>query len=116
MSICKLDSSDCHFKVRSEIIEKKKLKTDSLCMSIAWDWSFKGYSRLGMAEELETALKSAKIATKESKATLAITETCLFHTAEQTVSDYEFKNDQYSGILLFGSSVKLKQHLVYLLN
>jgi hypothetical protein len=85
-------------------------------MSIAWDWSFKGYSRLGMAEELETALKSAKIATKESTATLAITETCLFHTAEQTVSDYEFKNDQYSGILLFGSSVKLKQHLVYLLN
>lgn len=90
MASCDLPPDDCHFLTRREMIQTNNLKDlDDLCISIAWDLMYKGFTAQGINNELVSCLTSARINRDNFKMSLAIPETCLLHMAQTFVSKYE---------------------------
>ena len=62
-----LPTSDCHSTLRKELIEKEGFVPPNLCMSVAWDWLFRGCTATGIGKEIDTSLSSAKVCQKKKK-------------------------------------------------
>jgi len=89
MSTSPLPSSDCHSHLRRALIRDEKITKEVVCLSIAWDWMYRGYTSDGINDELESALSCAKLNQKHSKLSLAITETSVLQSARVVVSRFE---------------------------
>lgn len=54
-----LNADDCHFEMRKKLgNDLGEGKKDNRCVSLAWDWIYKGYTSLGVAREISTTLKA----------------------------------------------------------
>lgn len=78
-----LPLSDCYSKIRADLIEEEENITYSktLCLSLAWDWMFKGISSEGINREILSILEYAKLNRQNNAITLAIPETYLLQMA-----------------------------------
>lgn len=95
MSVDSLRTSDCHSTLRKELIEKQDFVPPNLCMSVAWDWLFRGYTATGIGKEIDTSLSSAKVCQKNEKICLAIPERVLLCTAKQMITQCDSKKHQF---------------------
>jgi len=89
MATASLPASDCHSHLRKALIKEENITGEVVCLSIAWDWMYRGYTIDGMNNELESALLCAKLNQKHKKLSLAITETSILHSALVAVSQFE---------------------------
>lgn len=95
MSIAALPEGDCHKKLREKTIEEYKLTKETLCVSIAWDWMYRGVSVGGINREFSSVLEAVVLNRKNGKLSLAIPEFSLFQMAkilnpgEKTASSLE---------------------------
>lgn len=89
MTTASLPASDCHSHLRKALIEEENITGEVTCLSIAWDWMYRGYTTVGMNDELEGALLCAKLNQEHAKLSLAITETSILHSALVMVSQFE---------------------------
>jgi hypothetical protein len=80
-----LPEYDCHAKMREELLHKinrKQLPLSSICISIAWDWTYRGFTAEAMNREISSMMECAALNREHRTLSLAIPETSLLHTAK----------------------------------
>jgi hypothetical protein len=87
MATAQLPENDCHYTIRSELIRKEQLTKDVTCVSVAWDWMYRGISSKGIHEELDSTLQCAQLAKNHGRQSLAIPETVTFRLVKSLLSE-----------------------------
>jgi len=86
LSFSLLPDRDCHSNLRNEIIHESNRKNlplnDSLCVSVAWDWTYRGFSSEGINREVSSMMECAALNRERGSQSLAIPETSLLFTAK----------------------------------
>jgi hypothetical protein len=77
MSTAKLPEQDCHFELREQVKAEKNFKGEELCISVAWDWMFRGVTAEGIHREVCSVLEATILNRKHGKLSLAIPELSL---------------------------------------
>eukprot|EP00980_Cylindrotheca_fusiformis_P021651 scaffold8505_cov130-Cylindrotheca_fusiformis.AAC.17 len=81
MSASVLPDDDCHKELRQSTIDEHDLSGEQLCISLAWDWMYRGKSAAGINREICTALEAATLNRKMRRLSLGIPEFSLFQMA-----------------------------------
>jgi hypothetical protein len=68
-----LPTSDCHAELRAKSLPSR----DDLCVSVAWDWQYRGVTSEGINREIAASLECAAYNRANKKRSLAIPETAL---------------------------------------
>jgi len=84
MSPSPLPSHDCHEALREELIKERNITGEELCISVAWDWMFKGVTSAGINREVLSVLEASILNRKRGKMSLAIPEMALLQMAKFT--------------------------------
>ena len=87
LSSTSLHETDCHHDLRRDIVQSLGNK-DHLCISIAWDWMFKGVTSEGINREVSSILECARLNRRHSLQSLAIPETALLFLAKENTTKY----------------------------
>ena len=83
MATTKLPESDCFAEIRRNIIETKGLEgQEKLCISIAWDWMYRGVTSGGINREVCTVLEGSTLNRMNNVKSLAIPELALLQMAK----------------------------------
>lgn len=87
--------SDCHAKLRQATTELPNFASEgALCISVAWDWMFRGSSSQGTNREVVSILECAALNRQEKKQSLAIPELCVLQMAKTMTSERFFSTQQ----------------------
>jgi len=89
MGLTPLCENDCHRVLRTETIREEKLTSEVICISIAWDWMYRGVTTVGISEELESTLTCASLAVENGRQSLAIPETSTIHLVRSLIAEYK---------------------------
>lgn len=81
MTLEELPNEDCHFQHRKAIIRSERLKSETLCVSLAWDWNFLGFSERGIYREVTATLESTVLNRLRGARSLAIPEFSVLEAA-----------------------------------
>ena len=85
-----LPSFDCHAELRAQVLQESKTPwVEQRCMSVAWDWEFKGVTAEGINRELVSTLECSKLNREHNVQSLAVPETSILFMARRYVSEYE---------------------------
>ena len=85
-----LPSSDCHADLRAAILEKSENPSiEQTCISVAWDWEFKGATAEGINREMTSTLECSKLNREQNVQSLAVPETSILFMARRHVAEYE---------------------------
>jgi len=80
-----LHEHDCHSELRNNLMQQKSkdkhMFVDCLCVSIAWDWTYRGLSSEAINREVSSMLECASLNRERVSRSLAIPETSLLCTA-----------------------------------
>lgn len=83
-----LPPDDCHSQLRRNIMATTKLQPGGdLCISVAWDWLYRGATSEGISREFSSVLENTSLISVRSKISLAIPELCLLQTARALTSN-----------------------------
>jgi hypothetical protein len=63
------------------VIQEEKLKEEQMCISVAWDWMFRGASATGINREISSVIEATILNRKQGKVSLAIPELSLLRMA-----------------------------------
>lgn len=88
LSPVELPQTDCHHDLRKDImptLDPSKL----LCVSIAWDWMFKGVTSEGINREVSSILECARLNQHHKIQSLAIPETALLFLARLNITKHD---------------------------
>lgn len=83
-----LHESDCHYELRNTILRSNEKPTEVICMSIAWDWMFKGVTSEGINREVSSILECSRLNRQHELQSLAIPETALLFLAKENIAKY----------------------------
>ena len=86
MSTNQLPSTDCHAELRSDLIVRNGLSGEHTCVSVAWDWMYRGVTAGGINREVCTTLEATILNQKNGVVSLAIPELSLLHIAKHAVA------------------------------
>jgi hypothetical protein len=75
-----LPPMDCHAKLRQEIVDAGSAE-ESLCVSVAWDWMYRGITRAGINREVTSMLECAELNRRHAQQSLALPELALLQMA-----------------------------------
>ena len=81
MSNGKLPENDCHYEMREQIKREENLQREEICISLAWDWMFRGVTAEGINREICSVLECTILNRKHGKVSLAIPELSLLQMA-----------------------------------
>jgi len=83
MSTSKLREADCHAEIRRKVIEERKMDgQENLCISVAWDWMYRGVTPEGINREVSTVLEASVLNRRNGVSSLAIPELSLLQMAK----------------------------------
>ncbi len=82
MSNRSLPKDDCHYTVRQKVINENEVRGEELCVSIAWDWMFRGLTARGIYREVLATLEAAILTRKRGRQSLAIPELSVLRMAQ----------------------------------
>ena len=85
MATSKLPENDCHSKLRTKLVAELQLTGEILCISVAWDWMFRGHTSEGINREVCTVIEATILNRKYGKVSLAIPETSVLQMARKFV-------------------------------
>lgn len=95
-----LPPNDCHSKLRAEIVGSST--TEILCVSVAWDWMYRGVTSQGMNREIVASLECAALNRRYGVQSLAIPELSLLQMARTLVpEEREAKSGEVESFLSF---------------
>jgi hypothetical protein len=90
MSTKQLEANDCHSSLRKRCIVENNITTaDCLCMSVAWDWMYRGVTQRGIQDEVIHSLNSASLARNHGRQSLAIPQLSLIETAKYCFAKFK---------------------------
>jgi hypothetical protein len=102
LSTHKLAKDDCHATLRENLVQEEKLEKEQLCISLAWDWMYRGVTASGISREVCTTLECAGLNRKNKKMSLAIPELSLLHMSRSILSEDPLCNDDSDDRKIFG--------------
>ncbi len=111
-----LPEHDCHAQMREKILKQlsgKQLSDLSICISIAWDWTFRGFTSEAIHCELSSMLECAALNHKYRALSLAIPETSLLYTVKVLLARANLllqSRDNGHNLLRFGSKYTLQDN------
>lgn len=80
-----LDPHDCHFNLRNDILRNIQC-TNSICVSLAWDWQFNGITKDGV-DKISRSVHTAMLENRKScTQSLAVHETALLRLAKHLIT------------------------------
>jgi hypothetical protein len=79
LSSSPLHEEDCHYSLRQAILPSLHGK-DLTCVSVAWDWMFKGVTDEGINREVSSMLECARLNQKDDVQSLGIPEVAIYST------------------------------------
>ena len=83
MSTASLPDSDCHAQLRRSVIESQGIAgEEKLCVSVAWDWMYRGVTPEGINREVSTVLEASTLTRRNGVTSLAIPELSLLQMAK----------------------------------
>lgn len=87
LSYALLPPDDCHSKLRQELIlsissDSNQSLNESLCISVAWDWTYRGFTSEAINRELSSMMECAALNRYHGAQSLAIPETSVLFTAK----------------------------------
>ena len=82
MQLAQIPKDDCHYELCQRYLENLDDFATDLCVSIAWDWMFRGYSPHGLNKEMLAALEALILNRKHGRVSLGIPELCLYRMAQ----------------------------------
>ena len=94
MCLDSLPASDCHSALRKDLLLKEPISTERLCISVAWDWLFRGFTASGIDNEISTSLSSTKIGQQHRTLCLGIPETVLLNMAKQMITQCDSQKEK----------------------
>ncbi|KAL3786447.1 hypothetical protein HJC23_011028 [Cyclotella cryptica] len=86
-----LHEADCHCNLRNEILPSIS-QEDLVCVSVAWDWMFKGITSQGINREVASILECARLNHTYHVQSLGIPETALLFMAEENIARLKIKD------------------------
>ena len=97
------------------MIAEKLGYEEQICMSVAWDWMYKGITDYGINKEISSILECAHLNRQQLKQTLAIPETSVIKMAKELVAQYEYLTDHSKEKIANKSMIssKIKQSTIY---
>jgi hypothetical protein len=104
MATTSLRDDDCHRAIREQIIKENNLKGEELCISIAWDWMYRGISSEGINREVSSTLEAAVLNQKMGKVSLAIPELSLLQMAKMFPLDTALVPADLNGLVGFNKT------------
>jgi hypothetical protein len=106
MSTSALRDDDCHKELREKVIEEHCLSGEELCISIAWDWMYRGISTTGINREVCTILEASILNRKMRRVSLGIPEFSLFQMAKMFPPAQTSISTKLNGIIRFGKPMQ----------
>jgi len=88
MSCSQLEANDCHSVIRPKVMKNCKITKDVVCMSVAWDWMYRGKTYEGIKEEVVQTLDSVRLARDHNIQSLAIPQLSIIETAKFHLAKY----------------------------
>jgi len=83
MSTSQLGEWDCHAEIRQKVIASQDIAgQEKLCVSVAWDWMYRGVTPEGINREVSTVLEASALNRKNGVTSLAIPELSLLQMAK----------------------------------
>ena len=85
LSFSVLPDHDCHTNLRKQLIEKERnmyINEPVICISVAWDWTYRGNSVESIKREVSCMMECAAINRDRSLQSLGIPEISLIHAAK----------------------------------
>ena len=79
LSTHKLPDEDCHAKLRANFVEMENPANEQLCISLAWDWMYRGVTEAGISREICATLACTRLNRLNKLKSLAIPEVSLLH-------------------------------------
>jgi len=105
-----LPVTDCHANLREELKQSEKLTQAPICISVAYDWMYRGYDAEGINREIASTVECASLCRQHNRQSLAIPETALLQMAKKLnpklVEVGDLKLSSGNSILAFGNSSK----------
>jgi hypothetical protein len=98
----KLPEDDCHATLREMLVQEENLEKEQLCISVAWDWMYRGVTAAGINREVCTTLECAGLNRKNKKMPLAIPELSLLHMSRSILSDDPLYDNDGDDRKIFG--------------
>ena len=99
MSCSQLEANDCHSAIRPQVIKDFNITKDVVCMSVAWDWMYRGNTCEGIKEEVVQTLDSVKLARDHNTQILAIPQLSIIETAKFHLAKFKVamrKNGEFT--------------------
>lgn len=87
MSTSKLREEDCHAQQRLRLIAEENIDGEEMCISVAWDWMYRGVSAAGINREMLTILEASILNRKNGVTSLAVPELSLLQMAKTAASN-----------------------------
>jgi len=82
-----LPATDCHAKLRATISKEEDLgDAEHVCISVAWDWMYRGVSSEGINREAVATLECTALNRKYGTQSLAIPELSLLQMAQKLIT------------------------------
>lgn len=83
MSTTKLPEWDCHAERRRNVVGSKGIAgEEKMCVSVAWDWMYRGVTPAGINREISTMLECSTLNRRNEVTSLAIPELSLLQMAK----------------------------------
>jgi hypothetical protein len=102
LSTHKLPEDDCHATLRANLVQEENLQKEQLCISLAWDWMYRGVTAEGINREVCTTLECAGLNRRHMKMSLAIPELSLLHMSRSILSEDPLYNNDGDDRKVFG--------------
>lgn len=61
LSTHQLAGNDCHATLRADLVKRMNLEEAQVCISVAWDWMYRGVSEGGIAREVSATMTCASL-------------------------------------------------------
>ena len=105
LSTSSLHEKDCHHDLRQNL-QRTFGDKEQICLSIAWDWMFKGVTSDGINRELSGILECVRLNREHNLQSLAIPETALLFLAKENIAKFNAasKSEAASLTLIQGRS------------
>jgi hypothetical protein len=90
-----LPGDDCHAMQRAHVVDKENIRKEELCISIAWDWMYRGITESGIRREVGAAITCASLNQKNGVRSLGIPEAALLHMARSLCNNGRNEDGPY---------------------
>ena len=76
-----LPVEDCHAAQRADLVNEQMIRKDELCISVAWDWMFRGVTETGINREISATMSCAELNRQNEVVSLGIPGAALLQMA-----------------------------------